>query len=388
MADSSYTAIATVVTQGCPSGAKGYFGELSLPRVDEQDEEMANKLNEMMQQIEDRFNLLNKSDPITGCITNGSIVIDCSHGDTYEIDVTEDINSITFKNCIEPGTEYDINFRNTGVSDFTIAGWPLDTVCAGCGNALNPTIIEPGVNLRRNFRTNKHGKPIEKDDVSGSEGGHPGGGGGGQGDSGSDALDDCACIVADPLLRELTVKVCTALDCDDDEPKLELEVCGGAPPYTWSTSGGEGSPTLVVAGLFDWYATVTPPDKTTVGGTAYRSGFEITRSGGGCACTCSEFQYSEPFGCEDQSLGSCAQSALGSGTFPINCEDDTLGDCGLYPNSTPGDPCDNCARSGVVDLRTQQMKDDGCLPCQLSMDGVEVTVTDDDGVSVVTIISL
>ena len=241
MADSSYTAIATVVTQACPAGAKGFWGELSLPRLDEEDPELAGKLNEMMQQVEDRFNLLNKSAPITVCIVNGAVIFDGSHGTNFEVEMTdgEDINSITFKNWV-PGAFYSINFRNVGVDDQTISGWPTDAVCTGCGNALNPTVVPSGTNMRRGFRPNKNNVAVEADGVSGSEGGQPGGGGGGKGDSGSDALDDCICDTGDPLLNELTVKVCTEFDCEDSEPKLELEVCGGVPPYTWSKAGGEG----------------------------------------------------------------------------------------------------------------------------------------------------
>ncbi|KKL83055.1 hypothetical protein LCGC14_1978560, partial [marine sediment metagenome] len=45
-------------------------------------------------------------------------------------------------------------------------------------------------------------------------------------------------------------------------------------------------------------------------------------------------------------------------------------------------------KSGVLDVRTQQMKDDGCIPCGLSIDGLNITVEDDVGDTVVTVISL
>ncbi|KKL62386.1 hypothetical protein LCGC14_2185690, partial [marine sediment metagenome] len=77
MADSTTTSIETVVTHNC-QGAKGFFGELTLPRAEEEGG-VVEAFNEMVQQVEDRFNLLNKNAPVVTCIVDGAIILDCAH---------------------------------------------------------------------------------------------------------------------------------------------------------------------------------------------------------------------------------------------------------------------------------------------------------------------
>ncbi|KKL69542.1 hypothetical protein LCGC14_2113880, partial [marine sediment metagenome] len=111
---------------------------------------------------------------------------------------------------------------------------------------------------------------------------------------------------------------------------------------------------------------------------------EVTKDDAVCLCTCGNRQHAEPKGCEDESEGVCRQTSFGEGTFGITCQPDPPDDCG-FPVGLP-DECANCAKSGVKDIRTQQMKDDGCKPCGTSFDGAIITVTDDVGTQVSTVV--
>ncbi|KKK90607.1 hypothetical protein LCGC14_2721320, partial [marine sediment metagenome] len=209
----------------------------------------------------------------------------------------------------------------------------------------------------------------------------PGGGGGGGGGPAT-----CPCTPDGG--SDLTVVVCTELDCDAGSPKVEITVCGGTPPYTWSLSGGEGA-SGVQSGTNNRNVKVVPADTTLVAGVAYWHGFEVTLFATGCAQP--DKQFADRLGCEDESEGTCTETAFGGGVFEITCQDrpDEPGfECG-HDVSTTGSFCADCpTRSGVHDVRTQQMKDDGCIPCRLSMDGLNITVEDAVGDTVVTVISL
>ena len=186
---------------------------------------------------------------------------------------------------------------------------------------------------------------------------------------------------------DLTVVVCTELNCDDADPKIEITVCGGTPPYTWSLSGGEGA-VKTESGGNNRNVVVVPAVSATVAGTAYEHGFEVTFFATGCAQP--DVQFAFPIGCEGESEGSCRQTAFGA-VFNITCQDrpDEPGFVCGHDVSTTGSHCADCPnRSGVHDVRTAQMKTDGCIPCGLSMDGLNITVEDDVRDTVVTVISL
>ncbi len=219
----------------------------------------------------------------------------------------------------------------------------------------------------------------------GGGGEDPIGGGTGGGGSGGGAAT-CPCTPDNG--SDLTVVVCTEIDCDATTPKIEITVCGGTPPYTWSLSGGEGA-SGVQSGSNNRNVKVVPAVSATVGGTAYEHGFAVTFFATGCAQSDAGFAF--PIGCEDEAEGNCRQVAFGSGTFNTTCQDrpDEPGfECG-FDVSITGSHCADCpTKSGVLDVRTQQMKDDGCIPCGLSMDGLNITVEDDVGDTVVTVIAL
>ncbi|KKL65644.1 hypothetical protein LCGC14_2152890, partial [marine sediment metagenome] len=267
MADSTTTDISTVVTHNC-QGAKGFFGELTLPRAESEDD-VVSAFNEMVQQVEDRFNLLNKNTPVVTCIVDGAIILDCAHGSLFEVDLSEDVNSITIKNCDAPGQEMGVNFRGTTVDPLTgfrfVSGWPDDVVCSTCGTAIEPTSIPIGNTFNQSFVTNRFGaqastakKPggsvkagclakctqhsswgatpfetivnecleaCEEQPGGGVKGSGSGNGGVADGD-GEDGLDPCVSV------SSLNVQVEIELDCTDATPLSKLRVCGGTPPYT------------------------------------------------------------------------------------------------------------------------------------------------------------
>ena len=221
----------------------------------------------------------------------------------------------------------------------------------------------------------------------------PGGGGGdvivgtgSGGDAGGGGAATCPCTPDSGT--DLTVVVCTELDCDGADPKIEITVCGGTPPYSWSISGGEGA-VETQSGANNRNVVVVPAVSATVAGIAYHHGFEVTFFATGCAQPDKQFAF--PIGCEGESEGACAETAFGGGVFEITCQDrpDEPGfECG-FDVSTVGNHCVDCpTRSGVHDVRTAQMITDGCIPCGLSMDGLNITVEDDVGDTVVTVISL
>ncbi len=223
----------------------------------------------------------------------------------------------------------------------------------------------------------------------------PGGGGGGDvvgsdptggGTSGGGGGGGATCPCTPDNDSDLTVVVCTELDCSAETPNIVITACGGTPPYQWSISGGGGgTPTITQSGTSNRNVSVVPPATVEVAGIAYYTGWLWTNDPG---CILSNNAFSVPFGCQGESEGSCSNTARNPSTFPILCEDQGVV-CGL-PDCDPGDSCGqfSATASGSHDARTQQMKDDGCHPCVVEMDRSVITVTDDVGTEVATVIVL
>ncbi|KKK86991.1 hypothetical protein LCGC14_2757720, partial [marine sediment metagenome] len=304
------------------------------------------------------------------------------------------------------------------------SGWPDDIVCSVCGTAIEPTSIPLGNIFNQTFVTNRFGTPASTAKKPG--GGidasclaacvkhdswgatpfetivqecleaceeQPGGGVKGSGDGnggvpagdGEDGLDPCEDISA------LNVQSEIELDCDEATPTVKLRVCGGDGNYTWTVSGGEGTPEVVTSGGWGQVITVKPPiNDPSVAGTAYTARGCCNGTPPGNA------QAFAQFGC-DEALVSCGRGGpeecpgypeICSCTTPVDCS----GDTGLCSGSVAclrscAETLSNSPGSGQIeDDRTQGMIDDGCVPCTLAMDGVTITVTDGTGTSVVTII--
>ena len=184
---------------------------------------------------------------------------------------------------------------------------------------------------------------------------------------------------------DLTVVVCSEINCEDASPFIEITVCGGTPPYSWSLSGGGGgSPTKTESGGHNRNVKVESPSRPSVSGTAYHLGLEVTNPG---SCPNAAFQCSNAVGCDDAEISGCTgPTALGA-TFQVVCV--TGGSCESFTDCAPcGTACSGFGMCCPFDVRTAQMITDGCLPCRISMDGLNITVEDDVGDTVVTVISL
>ena len=421
MADSTTTGIETVVTHNC-QGAKGFFGELTLPRAESEDD-VVSAFNEMVQQVEDRFNLLNKNAPVVTCIVDGAIILDCSHGSLFEVDLSEDVNSITIKNCDAPGQDMQVNFRGTTVDPLTgfrfVSGWPEDVVCNLCGTAIEPTSIPIGNTFSQGFTSNRFGSPVSSSSIGKPGGstdfdcvahclGHssmlgyplesklkrcvevceeqPGGGlkGDGGGDGGTPSGDGEGDLDPCESISSLNVQSEIELDCGEATPTVKLRVCGGTPHYTWKVEGGEGTPEETLSGGWDQVITVKPPVGSEVSGNAYRVGMGIAQNP---PCDEAAFFAGNVVGCDGVEISPCADPIVpGAVNWPVVCG--VGGGCPELPDcADSGGACNGFEMGNPFDVRSQQMIDDGCLPCALSMDGVTITVTDAEGVSVVTVLS-
>ena len=227
----------------------------------------------------------------------------------------------------------------------------------------------------------------------------PGGGGGdieiapdptGEGGgSGGGGAGTCGCTPDAPDL--LTVVVCTPLDCEASaDLTVKLTVCGGTPPYSWSLSGGGGgSPVLVQSGTNNRNANVTAPSNTSGSGEAYR---KIVGHLDGVGCTLQSTARME-YDCQDELIDGVCHTDTSDPcglTGPIVCREvacvDPLPVCG-----GAGEPCGagSIIFSGggaACDTRDAIQIAAGCLPCAVSMDGLNITVEDDVGATVVTVL--
>ena len=239
-----------------------------------------------------------------------------------------------------------------------------------------------------------------------------GGTSGGGGDGGGAAT--CPCTPDGG--SDLTVVVCTELNCGAEVPKFEITVCGGTPPYSWVLAGASGSPTIVQSGANNRNAVVTPisSEDDFPGQTAFAKVSQLCRASAGDCCG---FTFNlalwANFDCANQQLGSC-QTAINVPANPANCNDGApathclAGDCAASCTPPDNNNCNTglCGGSGpafkdtsecvvfsageggvVCDKRSQEMKDAGsCLPCSMQLDRATITVTDDIGTQVVTVI--
>jgi hypothetical protein len=214
--------------------------------------------------------------------------------------------------------------------------------------------------------------------------------------------------------------------CADADPRLMLTATGGIPPYFWETTKG----TITVEGVNNETGTFRPPPNTSnFNGIAYwqkasitvgrlwpepqltvdcnciHSALAVPRKCDGLAFgtqpygnwqSCSDDFTSQPATCNRSpcSIPNCSNfSSPGCG--PIIAEGKMWGDpggpyCGVpYGFTNPNLYLNENPTAGqLVDIRTQQQKDDGCKPCALEMqEEATIAVTDAAGTSVETTIA-
>ena len=329
------------------------------------------------------------AEPCVVCVTDGAIVIDCADDcECYDVDVDADINSITFLNC--DGVDPCINFRVPPSTTRGICGFPqghdgFATQFTGDECFSNP--ISGGTN-GRTVTTGKQ-KPRSK---PGS--GKASGGGGGSG---------CECIPGSN--GQLTIKCCSAecsMSCSSSK-SLQIKICGGSPPYSISGSAGltftkQGGTTVSSDIPANSTVIIRPPTNSGSGeaGTAYTAvGQYCTNTLNKLACT--------DYGCNDQVLVyatptntpgancNCAEvfedgSPCNDGTSSTDC---IGGACGGRPAWFPSEPTvGQATKVDACDRRTAPMIAAGCNPCGVAAQDKTFTVTDAQGVSVVTTLTV
>lgn len=397
---SSFSSEVSVVTQTC--GAPPAFdSDRILPR--EGDEVVqSSTFNELARRVE--TGLVRFINPAGGycdvCITNGAIVVDCvtyADCENVEIEVTEDINSISLPNCTNAGKI--LNFIIPPNTTRGIGGWPAGTGFTGDEAFRAP--VSGGTDGRTISVNTGLAKASPKS--SGSRPGtqRAGSGGGGAGAGGS----SCTCVTNG--IGALTIKSCNAnnsLACNSGagagSKSLRVIACGGTPPYTWSNTGS-----VTLSGTSGTSITVTPPANpgSGVAGTAYWHSFYDCSGCAGGVCTTVGSEQTVLRNCDDSSSG-CTTSSFctnpaasamtcgcglgspgqpGCGTSPQLC-----GSCGLGVCSTRQAGNGEGRISVVCDQRTGPMIAAGCTPCGLIATGAGTTVTVTDAVGTQTTIVL
>ena len=381
-----------VVAQTCTTDTKEPE-DLTLPSFDG-DEQQDDLLNQMARDLESFVNIrLMGADPCEICPSNGAITIDCSRCTDFNVNVTEDINSISMVNCGRGGGGGGaINFQIPPNTNRKICGFHQSFGFEGgeCSSVFGDGGVNGGT-LGKVCRTAYlvigplgHLVAIPGGTSCGKLVGGLGTGGGGGG---------AACDCLPTTVGQLTLACCTtdcSLTCATTK-SLKLIACGGMPftigkAYTWAVTGGL---TMVVS-TNGRSATITPPTNSGSGvsGNAYRScGQRVSDI---AACNVGIELGGAHYGCNDQFLTGSSGAQCGSlgtttymccGGTPSPCTTCTLPSCGA--TGAPGEYVQAHPGAGeTADLRTAQMITDGCNPCGLAVDGKVVTVTDALGVSV------
>lgn len=392
---STFSSEVNVVTQTC--GAPPAFDtDRTLPRAgDEVDSETFNDLSRRVETGLTRF-----INPAGGycdvCITNGAIVVDCityADCENVEIEVTEDINSISLPNCTNAGKT--LNFIIPPNTTRGIGGWP-----AGSGFTGDEAFQAPvsggsdGRTVSVNTGLAKASPKASGSRPSTQRAGSGGGGGAGGGGSG------CTCVTNG--IGALTIKSCNAnnsLNCSSTK-SLKLIVCGGKGPYTWSNTGS-----VSLSKTTGLTTTVTPPANPGSGeaGTAYWHSFWECSGCSGSACNAVAGEQTVLRNCDDTSSGCttvsfCTSPAAGSMTCGCGAGSPGQPGCGTSPQV-----CGSCGTgicstrqagngegrfSTVCDQRTAPMIAAGCTPCGLIATGAGTTVTVTDSVGVQTTVVL
>jgi hypothetical protein len=390
---STFSSVVTVVThvirskhQGNASRfAPGLDGDFALTTVGGA---VANEITSQTQ-----------SQPCGLCIVDGAIVIDCTSGcDWFQVVVDQDINSISLLGCDDCP---NVDFVIPPDTERGICGWPSG--CDYFGDECFQGPIPGGPN-GRTAKTNG----LSYDGYGPPPGLSP---------------SDCQC----PPSTELSIKCCEdscVLDCADNS-SVRLRACGGLAPYEWSVTGSAtlssstgtrttvsvnqsggtpGQAAFLINGMMraQWY------DNGNCGGGGNLGEGTISSLLRGTVVDC----FGDPTGGTSTGLTSLSATIdrCGGGTgnltlpdasihsqvgFPLHQADVTVS---IHIASSPslaneyngsatlGQTAvstfeDNPLTPSTIDLRTQDMIDDGCVDCS-DLGEILVTLTDAAGVSV------
>jgi len=374
---STFSSVVSVTTQACGQ-PPSQFSDTVLPRSG--DQVTSQDFNDLSQRVEN--NLVRFTDPegrvCIACVdTNGALVIDCvnyANCDTVQVDVTQDINSISMPNCTNDIKQID--FMIPPSTTRKICGWP-----GGGGFTGDECFQAPlsGGSAGRTYSVGTSGGKANPTQA-GSRPGYPpaarSGGGGSRGGS------DCTCVPNGN--GGLTIKSCTAnnsLGCSGTK-SLTLIACGGRTPYTWSHTGS-----VVLSATTGTKITVTPPTNSGSGvsGVAYEiDGYQcsvVFTGAGNCGSVgVVAVNKSVTYGCNDQVLTCQTGSSIGacSPTVPAITSMPCAGGTGCsFPACNDGGMGD--LLTAQCDARTAGMISNGCSPCGLQA-GATVSVTDALGV--------
>ncbi len=186
---------------------------------------------------------------------------------------------------------------------------------------------------------------------------------------------------------DIKIEPATALmNCDPGTQQLRFVASGGGPPYSWAVDNPEGSAQIFLSGDGNSIAEIRAPQNTfgPGGGPAtINQSVEWTNSSGPCvicnnigcrAIRCDGSQFSNCLGAG----GCCPSRGCGGFDDPI-CKRPGQGCDGGVPECLP--TSEGCAESPNAtffqcDIRTGAQILAGCLPCDQSMQGAIVTVTD------------
>ncbi|MCH8180108.1 MAG: hypothetical protein IIA02_10055, partial [Proteobacteria bacterium] len=409
-----YSNIATIVTH-TRSFDTGFSREMKLPRFDPEDirrafdednpEFFAARLNDTVKIVEDKFNTQVVADvPCDVCVVDGAIVLDASRCTKFVVDVTEPINSVSIIRQ-PPGHTIEVTFIPDGPGH-TVSGWPRiiqsgggdDDVENGCGNPDNPLVLIPTfltqVTVDRINETVAICATLDKEKDKG---------GGSDSDTGLALTIECEQTLGEGDFRSTALEgtTCAVMNCSDTSPSVIYRARGGSPGYSYSITvpvANQNGPVLSIM-VKDRTVTVSPPTNDGgVSGAAYQyRGRERNLQAAGppppaCGCGPSLAYCVEIYNCDD-SLQSRNTFSGAEPPLPQVCTANTANQEATCQEVCKSIRCNPgvCqaphtlkanSEAEVIDLRTTQMRLDGCVPCAVGINNAVLTVTDRTGAQV------
>ena len=379
----TFSDVVTVWTHDCATPTENIG--IALPRF--ADEADPAQLNDLALTVESALNrgLSAQTETCKACISDGALIVDCGC-EEMEVEVDQDINSISVLNCDDKST--NVLFIIPPNVTRAIGGWPKGMGFTGDEGFTSPVAggssgrsINEFVNRALN-KNQQSGKSKPGVTTQGTKSGGTGGGGGRQCVGGTNG--------------ELTLKVRkpngqantgNSLNCSSADKGILVEACGGRGPYTFSSTGS-----VVLSRTTGIVTMVTPPANagSAVAGNAYWQSYFSCNGCAAGACNVVTLETTVLRGCDDTSSGctgssSCTPPAASAATCGCGVGSVGQAGCGASPPTCVGCGTHTCASyqagdSGgrvqvLCDQRTAPMIAAGCSPCGLNA-GATVSVTD------------